>query len=105
MKHPRLAVKGFLALKIWELLTDQEDVPVSDDDSSMCKDGRAGNNTPRGMSPWTIDRPTMPDIMVGKGQEDSCVNGEARGSAMWQLVMTAAACAMQGLQVTMLFAQ
>ena len=50
---------------------------VVDNDSGMCNARFAGSDAPRDVFFLTVDRPMMPDIMVGMDQKDSYVGDEA----------------------------
>ncbi|XP_067833703.1 actin, non-muscle 6.2-like [Heptranchias perlo] len=51
---------------------------VVDSGSGICKVGFAGDNAPRAVFPSIVGRPRHQGVMVGMGQKDSYVGGEAQ---------------------------
>merc|ERR1712130_385893 len=51
---------------------------VCDNGSGMCKAGFAGDDAPRAVFPSIVGRPRHQGVMVGMGQKDAYVGGEAQ---------------------------
>ena len=57
---------------------DEVAAPVAVNGSDMCKTDFAGDDTPRAVIPFSVDKPKVPGMMVGIEQKDSNVGDEVQ---------------------------